>query len=30
MQEIFDKYIDNSFDSQYQADFKFHQFELNY
>jgi len=30
MQEIFDKYLDNSFDGQYQADFKFHQFELNY
>jgi len=30
MKEVFDKYIDNSFDGQFQADFKFHQFELNY
>ena len=30
MQEIYKKYIDNSFDGHYQADFKFHQFELNY
>ena len=30
MQEIFEKYIENSFDSHQQANFKFHQFELNY
>ena len=30
MQEIFEKYIENSFDSHHQANFKFHQFELNY
>ena len=30
MQEIFEKYIENSFDSFHQANFKFHQFELNY
>ena len=30
MQEIFENYIDNSFDGHYQADFKFHHFELNY
>ena len=30
MQEIFEKYIENSFDSHHQANFKFSQFELNY
>jgi len=30
MQEIFEKYIENSFDSNHQANFKFSQFELNY
>ena len=30
MQEIFEKYIENSFDSHDQANFKFSQFELNY
>ena len=30
MQEIFENYIDNSFDGHYQADFKLRQFDLNY
>ena len=30
MQEIFEKYIENSFDGHYQADFKLRQFDLNY
>jgi len=30
MQEIFEKYIENSFDCNHQANFKFSQFELNY
>ena len=30
MQEIFENYIDNSFDSHHQADFKLRQFDLNY
>ena len=30
MQEIFEKYVENSFDSNHQANFKFSQFELNY
>jgi 2-polyprenyl-3-methyl-5-hydroxy-6-metoxy-1,4-benzoquinol methylase len=30
MKEIFDKYIETSFDGQRQAEFKFRQFDLNY
>ena len=30
MQEIFEKYIENSFDGLFQANFKLRQFELNY
>ncbi len=30
MQEIFDSYVENSFDGNKQAEFKFEQFNLNY